>query len=219
MPAVLIPYSLRNLSLTVITDVRQGQLFLGVTFRLTRQHTTCAGCLSDHNHSVCVLCLFAEPAVPTLLSVANSTNTNPNNGKKATAKTTAVKAALRFGYPLSPVTYQYHTIPGPIEKDPTSCCGWRTRHLFDPKRRDTQQQQQQQQAAVATTVVATVVVRIVAAQRTACVPRKATHSSFGYPPGCYQEKKTSTSFATAAVTYQAHVARTYSVYRLVPGSR
>ena len=145
-----------------------------------------------------------------------------NTAKKAAAKMAARKekaAASRFGYSLSPVTYQYHTIPGPIEKDPTSCCGWRTRHLFDPKRRDTQQQQQQQQAAVATTAVATVVVRIVAAQRTACVPRKATHSSFGYPPGCYQEKKTSTSFATAAVTYQAHVARTYSVYRLVPGSR
>ena len=40
---------------------------------------------------ICVLCLLAALAVPQPLSLANSTNTNPNNstGKKAVAKTTA----------------------------------------------------------------------------------------------------------------------------------
>ena len=77
-------------------------------------------------------------------------------------------------------------IAGPVEKDPRSC-SWPTRYLFDLARLDTQQQQQ---AGVATTAaVATVVVRIVTAQRTAYLPREATHCSFGYLPGCHQENK------------------------------
>ena len=99
--------------------MRQSQLFLGVTYRLLRQRTTCARCSLDHNHSVCVLSLVTVPAVPQLLSLANSTNTNPNNsnntGRKAAAKTTAEKRRRRHQGSGT----RYHWIPEPVEKEPT----------------------------------------------------------------------------------------------------
>ena len=65
---------------------------------LNKQHTACASCSLDHNHSV--MCLIAVPAVPYPLSLANSTNTNPNNNSntrnKAAAKPTTLQEKRRL---------------------------------------------------------------------------------------------------------------------------